>query len=89
MLGVYTGKHDGNSVSACTGEAPRQLIGETREPVPAGRGEAARYGAWRKRNGACEIFMFPAPLKGRARQVKKLITAGPPALKKLPLLRVT
>jgi len=81
-------------------EVPRQLIGEKRIPVPAGRGRTACYDTEYKRNGTCEIFMFAAPLKGWrraevterrasldwARQIKKLITADFPNVKKIVLV---
>jgi len=77
-------------------EVPRQLIGETRDPIPAERGKIFRYDTEYKRNGTCEIFMFSAPLKGWrraevtehrtrvdwARQIKKLITVDFPHVKK-------
>jgi hypothetical protein len=95
ILDVYTRKYDENTVLICMDEAPRQLVGETRKPVPAGRGKAARYDTEYKRNGICEIFMFTAPLKGwrraeaaecrtrldRAYQIKKLITVDFPRKK--------
>jgi transposase len=99
ILDVYTRKYDENTVLICQDEVPRQLIGETRKPVPAGRGKAARYDTEYKRNGTCEIFMFSSPVKGwrraevtehrtrldRARQVKKLITVDFPHIKKIVL----
>jgi len=37
ILDVYTRKYDENCVLICMDEVPRQLIGEKRIPVPAGR----------------------------------------------------
>jgi transposase len=95
ILDVYTKKYDENTVLVCMDEAPRQLIGETRIPVPAGRGKIACYDTEYKRNGTCEIFVFSAPLKGWRRaeasehrtsldwacQIKKLITVDFPRKK--------
>jgi hypothetical protein len=64
ILDVYTRKYDENCILICMDEVPRQLIGETREPVPTKSGKIARYDTEYKRNGTCEIFMFAAPLKG-------------------------
>jgi hypothetical protein len=100
ILDVYARKYDENCVLICMDEVPRQLIGETREPVPAGRGKAARYDTEYKRNGTCEVFMFAAPLKNWrraevterrtrldwAQQVKKLITVDFPHAKKIILV---
>jgi transposase len=100
ILDVYTRKYDENSILICMDEVPRQLIGETRKPVPQGRAKIARYDTEYKRNGTCEIFMFAAPLKGWrraeaaeqrtrldwAQQIKKLITVDFPHVKKIVLV---
>ena len=96
ILDVYTREYDENTILICQDEVSRQLIGETRKPVPAGCGKIARYDTEYKRNGTCEIFMFSAPLKGWrraevteqrtrvdwARQIKKLITVDFPHYEK-------
>ena len=64
ILDVYTKKYDKNSVLVCMDESPRQLIEETRIPVPTKPRKIALYDTEYKRNGTCEIFMFSAPLKG-------------------------
>jgi len=100
ILDVYTRKYDENCILVCMDEVPRQLIGEKRIPIPAGRGKIARYDTEYKRNGTCEIFMFAAPLKGWrraevmehrtgldwAQQIKKLITVDFPHAKKIVLV---
>ena len=100
ILDVYTGKYDENRVLVCMDEVPRQLIGEIRNPVPAGRGRITRYDTEYKRNGTCVIFMFAAPLKGWRRaevteqrtrldwahQIKKLLTKDFPNVKKIVLV---
>jgi hypothetical protein len=81
-------------------ECPRQLIGETRVPIPGGRGKAARYDTEYRRNGTCAIFMLAAPLEGWrraeaaeqrtrldwARQIQKLITVDFPDAEKIVLV---
>ena len=100
ILDVYTRKYDENSILICMDEAPRQLIGETRIPIPAGCGKIACYDTEYKRNGTCEIFMFTAPLQNWRRaeatqqrtrldwalQIKKLITVDFPHVKKVVLV---
>src|SRR5947209_11786778 len=48
-------------------ETPKQLVGETRVPVPARRGRAARHDYEYVRNGVANVFMFFEPLAGRRR----------------------
>ena len=100
ILSVYTEKYDEKRVLVCMDEVPRQLIGETREPIPAECGKAARYDTEYKRNGTCVIFMFSAPLRGWrraevteqrtrldwAQQIKKLITVDFPHAEKIVLV---
>ena len=100
ILDVYTRKYDEHCVLICMDEVPRQLIGETRKPVPTGRGKIARYDTEYVRKGTCEIFMFAAPLQNWRRaevterrtrldwalQIKKLITVDFPNVKKIVLV---
>ena len=46
-------------------ETPRQLISETREPVPAAPGRPAREDYECRRCGSCNVFMATEPLAGR------------------------
>lgn len=46
-------------------ESPKQLIGESRTPIPAGPGRAARYDYEYVRNGTCNIFIATEPLMGK------------------------
>jgi len=100
ILDVYTRKYEEECVLVCMDEVPRQLIDETRKPVPAGCGKLARYDTEYKRNGTCEIFMLAAPLRNWRRaevtehrtridwalQIKKLITVDFPDAKKIVLV---
>ena len=45
-------------------ETSKQLIGETREPLPAAPGEPARYDYEYVRNGTRNLFMFTEPQAG-------------------------
>jgi hypothetical protein len=45
-------------------ETSKQLIGETRQPLPARPGHAARYDYAYKRNGTRNIFLFSEPQAG-------------------------
>jgi transposase len=45
-------------------ECPKQLIGETRTPLPVKPGQPACFDTESVRNGTCDIFMFAAPLEG-------------------------
>ena len=50
-------------------ESPKQLIEETRIPIPCSPGKPARYDYEYKRNGMCNIFLACEPLTGK-RMVK-------------------
>jgi hypothetical protein len=53
----------------CLDETNRQLIGETRKPLPVQAGQAAIYDYEYVRNGVADLFMLFEPLSGR-REVK-------------------
>jgi hypothetical protein len=42
----------------CFDESPTQLIGEVRQPIPAGPGQLARYDYEYRRNGTVNLFVF-------------------------------
>ena len=46
-------------------ESPKQLIEETRIPIPPSPGKPARYDYEYKRNGTCNIFLACEPLNGK------------------------
>ena len=50
-------------------ESPKQLIEETRIPIPCSPGKPIRYDYEYKRNGMCNIFLACEPLTGK-RMVK-------------------
>jgi len=45
-------------------ESPKQLIGETRKPVPMGKGHDQKYDYEYHRIGVCNIFLACEPLAG-------------------------
>jgi hypothetical protein len=48
----------------CLDEASKQLVAETRVPIPAEPGRVARYDYEYERNGTANLFMLFAPLEG-------------------------
>jgi len=68
-LDVYKRPYDPKRPNVCLDETSKQLIGETRIPVPACPGQPARYDYEYKRNGVANMFMIFEPLIGK-RHVK-------------------
>ncbi len=64
VLEVYTRPHDPSRPLVCLDEASRQLIAETRMPLPMGPGRPARLDYEYRRNGTANLFMLFAPLEG-------------------------
>ncbi len=64
VLAVYTRPHDPDRPLVCLDETSKQLVGETREPIPGAPGRPARYDYEYKRNGVANLFMLFAPLEG-------------------------
>ena len=69
VLDVYKRPYDPRCPNVCLDETSKQLIGETRIPVPACPGQPARYDYEYKRNGVANLFMIFEPLVGK-RHVK-------------------
>ena len=61
---VYTRPHDPERVLVCLDETSKQLIAETRLPIPMKPGQAARIDYEYERNGTANLFMLFAPLEG-------------------------
>lgn len=64
VLAVYQRPHDPQRPVVCLDETSKQLIKETRAPVPAKRGRKARHDYEYERNGVANLFMMFAPLEG-------------------------
>jgi hypothetical protein len=69
VLEVYQRPHDPARPVVCLDETSKQLISETRVPIPAKPGRPARHDYEYARNGTANLFMLFAPLEGW-RQVK-------------------
>jgi len=64
VLEVYQRPHDPARPVVCLDETSKQLIAETRVPIPAKPGHPARIGYEYERNGTANLFMMFAPLEG-------------------------
>ena len=62
VLDVYHEPYNEKQPVVCFDEGAKQLIGETRTPLPAEVGRPQRYDYEYKRNGTCNISMFFEPL---------------------------
>ena len=65
VLDVYKRTYDPRNPVIGMDESPKQLIGQTREPIPARPGCPAREDYEYVRNGICCIFMACEPLSGK------------------------
>ncbi len=64
VLAVYQRPHDPTCPVVCLDETSKQLISETRAPIPAKPGRPARHDYEYARNGTANLFMLFAPLEG-------------------------
>ena len=64
VLEVYQRPHDPARPVVCVDETSKQLIAETRVPIPAKPGHPARHDYEYQRNGTANLFMIFAPLEG-------------------------
>lgn len=64
VLEVYQRPHDPQRPVVCLDETSKQLIVETRTPIPAKPGRKARHDYEYQRNGVANLFMVFAPLEG-------------------------
>ena len=69
LLEVYKRPYDPRHPVVCMDESPRQLIAETRIPIPASSGKLSKYDYEYRRCGTCNIFLACEPLAGK-RMVK-------------------
>jgi hypothetical protein len=65
VLDVYKHPFNSDIPVVCMDESPKQLIGETKVPIPASPGQPAKHDYEYKRNGICNIFMACEPLAGK------------------------
>jgi hypothetical protein len=64
VLEVYHRSHDPDRPLLCLDETSKQLVAETRQPLPIRPGQPARYDYEYERNGVANLFMLFAPLEG-------------------------
>ena len=64
VLAVYTRPHDPDCPLVCLDETSKQLLAETRVPIPMKPGRPARFDYEYERNGTANLFMMFAPLEG-------------------------
>ncbi len=65
VLDVYKRPLDLRYPVVCMDESPKQLISETKVPIPVSIGRPARYDYEYKRCGVCNIFLACEPLAGK------------------------
>jgi len=64
VLDVYQMPRDPDVALVCLDEASKQLLQDSREPVPMKPGQPARHDYEYERQGTANLFMFFAPLEG-------------------------
>lgn len=64
VLEVYTRPFDPRRPQVCMDELSKQLVGETRTPLPTAPGQPARYDYEYVREGVANLFIFFEPLAG-------------------------
>ena len=63
VLEVYHRQYEDKEVLVCLDETSKQLVGETRHPLPQRPGSAMAYDYEYQRNGVSNLFMLFAPLE--------------------------
>ena len=64
VLNVYHRPYDPNFPVICMDETSKQLVAETRRPLPPLPGQPERYDYEYERHGTANIFLFTEPLGG-------------------------
>jgi hypothetical protein len=64
VLDVYKRPYNPMRPVVCMDESPKQLIGETRVPIPMSKGHARKCDYEYERLGVCNIFLANEPLAG-------------------------
>ncbi len=65
VLDVYRRPYNADIPVVCMDETPRQLIRETRTPIPSRPGQPERQDYEYERCGVCNVFMASEPLAGK------------------------
>jgi hypothetical protein len=64
LLDLYHRPYNPRRPLICVDEMPKQLVSETRQPVPARPSQSARYDYEYRREGVANLFMVAEPLLG-------------------------
>jgi DDE superfamily endonuclease len=67
VLEVYTRSYDPQRPQVCIDETSKQLVAETRAPIPAAPGQPKRVDYEYERKGTANLFMVFEPLAGQRR----------------------
>jgi hypothetical protein len=70
VLEVYTRPRNPARPLVCLDGISKQLVAETRTPLPMRPGQPARYGYEYERNGTASLFMLFAPLTTADARIK-------------------
>lgn len=65
VLDIYKRPFDPLRPVVCMDESPRQLISETRVPIPGSPGRVAKHDYEYRRCGVCTVFLACEPLAGK------------------------
>jgi hypothetical protein len=100
VLGVYTRPYDPRFPQVCRDETSRQLLRETREPLPVEPGHPERVDYEYERGGVMNLFLICEPLAGKrwvtvtehrpkidwAQQIKDLVNVRYPEAERIVLV---
>jgi transposase len=100
VLGVYTRPFDPKRPQVCMDEVSKQLLADTRDPLPPGPGRPARSDYEYARRGTANLFLFCEPLRARrwvavterrtaadwAHQIKELVERRYPDAERIVLV---
>ena len=65
ILEVYKRPYGPTHPQVCMDEISKQLVSETRQPLPVQPGQPQRYDYEYRREGVCNVFIFLEPLRGQ------------------------
>ena len=65
VLDIYKQPYDPQNPVVCMDESPKQLIAETRIPIPASPGQLEKHDYEYERRGMCNVFLAFEPLAGK------------------------
>ena len=64
VLDVYQQPYEATRPVVCLDETSRQVLADTRDPLPVGPGRPARHDPEYARNGVANLFLITEPLRG-------------------------